>query len=284
MKKLLSLVLVITTLFALTAFSAGAADVDVAGTGGYYVSEKVFEDVADATVIGYLGDLDFDKDITIMDTTKIQRAIAKKTTLSETQTLLADTDRDGVITVMDATDTQRYIAKLSGTSNVAHTLYYIFTNSDKEVYQQIVAFLKKYANYTPSMQRYKYEFYNTDGSGYTMINYFEGDGIMKISNVESFNAGDSEGTMDFTLRSNENYCEFRASLFTGGLADYDTEGVIEYIKEDDEIMLAHGLYYTQTELSQEHADLLIVEQLDMMISSIERFMGSELTGDVYELF
>lgn len=287
MKKLFSIILAIITLFSVTTFTTGAANVEVADTGEYYISEKPFEEVAEVDglkVIGYLGDLDADKEITIMDATVIQLAIAKKTTLSDTQTLLADTDRDGGISVMDATDIQRYIAKLSDTLKVAHTLSHKFTNSDKEAYKNIVTFLKKYANYSPSMQRYRYEFYNTDGSGYTMLTYYEGDGHMKISNVETFNGGDSDATLDFTLNSNENHCEFRATLYSFSVADYNTDGVIEYNKADDEIILNHNLYYTETELSQEHANFLIVEQIEMMVSSIEKFMGVELKGDVYELF
>ena len=107
---------------------------------------------------------------------------------------------------------------------------------------------------------------------------------MKISNLESFNGGDSEGTLDFTLNSNGNNCKFRATLFSGMQAEYDTEGVIEYSKADDKIKLTHNAYYTQTELSQEHANFLIDEQIEMMMSSIEKFMGVELKSDLYELF
>lgn len=287
MKKILALVLALCTLSAVTVFSTGAAEVDVTNTGEYYVSEKPFEDIAQVDgikVIGHLGDLDSDEKITIMDATIIQLAIAKKTTLNDTQTLLADTDRDGGLSVMDATDVQRYIAKIGNDLKVAHTLYHRFTNSDKEVFQQIVSFLKKHAAYSSSIQRYRYEFYNTDGSGYTMITYYEADGLMKISNLESFNAGDSEGTLDFDISSNSDYCEFRASLFSFRQVDYSTDGLIEYNADSKKLNLTHNEYYTETELSKENANILIVEQIDMMVSSIEKFMGGELTGDVYTLF
>ena len=59
-----------------------------------------------------LGDVDDDKKITIMDTTMVQRAIAKQITLTEEQQKCADTDKDGKISVMDATAIQRFIAKI----------------------------------------------------------------------------------------------------------------------------------------------------------------------------
>lgn len=80
MKKLLALVLVLTTLFAVTVITTNAAKVDSAQTSAtYYVSSKPFEKItsANANVIGYLGDLDGDKELSIMDATKIQLAIAK---------------------------------------------------------------------------------------------------------------------------------------------------------------------------------------------------------------
>ena len=59
-----------------------------------------------------LGDVDDDKKITIMDTTMVQRAIAKHITLTDIQTKAGDTDKDGKISVMDATAIQRFIAKI----------------------------------------------------------------------------------------------------------------------------------------------------------------------------
>lgn len=74
--------LVRTTLFAVTAITTSAAEVDSAETSAtYYVSTNPFEKItsANANVIGYLGDLDPDNALSIMDATKIQLAIAKKT-------------------------------------------------------------------------------------------------------------------------------------------------------------------------------------------------------------
>ena len=59
-----------------------------------------------------LGDVDGDGEITILDATVIQRHLAKLTTLSETQLLVADTDKDGAVTILDATVIQRFLAKL----------------------------------------------------------------------------------------------------------------------------------------------------------------------------
>lgn len=59
-----------------------------------------------------LGDVDGDGEISILDATVIQRHLAKLTTLSETQLLVADTDKDGAVTILDATVIQRFLAKL----------------------------------------------------------------------------------------------------------------------------------------------------------------------------
>lgn len=287
MKKLISIMLVIATVFTLTVISAGAVDVDVADTNAYYISEKPFEDI-DAVdginVIGHLGDLDFDKKVTVLDATKIQLANVKKTTLNSTQTLLADIDRDGFVSVMDATDIQRYNAKLGDTLNVAHTLYHRYTNSDKDVYQQIITFLKKYAKYTEGMGRYRYEFYNTDGSGYTMITYYESVGTMKISSVHTFENGASEGTLDIDISSDLDYCDFRTTRFEGSKALYDTNGEVKYSKEAEEkVKFEHEAFYTECNLASDDADILINEHMDIVMSSIVKFMGSHLDGDIYEL-
>ena len=66
MKKLLSIILALVTLLSVTTVMAGATEADLAQTcATYYVSSTPFEDVANANIIGYLGDLNGDKDISI---------------------------------------------------------------------------------------------------------------------------------------------------------------------------------------------------------------------------
>ncbi len=66
---------------------------------------------------GILGDVDSDKEVTVVDATYIQRHVADlpNHTFNE---LAADTDRDGNITILDATYVQRHIADLSAPAGI----------------------------------------------------------------------------------------------------------------------------------------------------------------------
>ncbi|MBQ8057429.1 MAG: dockerin type I repeat-containing protein [Ruminococcus sp.] len=59
-----------------------------------------------------LGDVDGDKDISVMDATLIQLAISRQVTLTDVQINAADTDQDGDMNIMDATAIQLYVAKI----------------------------------------------------------------------------------------------------------------------------------------------------------------------------
>ncbi len=67
------------------------------------------------SLIGYvpvLGDVNGDGEISVLDATIIQRAVAKLVTLTEAEAACADVDGDGEIAVIDATIIQRFVAKL----------------------------------------------------------------------------------------------------------------------------------------------------------------------------
>ncbi len=57
-----------------------------------------------------LGDVNLDGEINIMDSTELQRYLAKLTTFNSIQMLAADTDKDRVISISDATRIQLYLA------------------------------------------------------------------------------------------------------------------------------------------------------------------------------
>ena len=59
-----------------------------------------------------LGDTDGDGEVTILDTTAIQRHLASLTTESYNETA-ADADKDGVVTILDVTAIQRHLAGIS---------------------------------------------------------------------------------------------------------------------------------------------------------------------------
>ena len=58
-----------------------------------------------------LGDVDGDKEVSVMDATKIQQYKAQKIDLDSNQIKAADTDKDLEISVMDATRIQLFVAK-----------------------------------------------------------------------------------------------------------------------------------------------------------------------------
>ena len=59
---------------------------------------------------GFIGDVDLDGTVTILDATAIQRYLANLEELSAEQLKMADTDGDGDVTIIDATYIQRYLA------------------------------------------------------------------------------------------------------------------------------------------------------------------------------
>lgn len=59
-----------------------------------------------------LGDADGDGEVTIMDATEVQLAVAKVIALSEDRNRCADADRDGETTIMDATQIQKFVARV----------------------------------------------------------------------------------------------------------------------------------------------------------------------------
>ncbi len=58
--------------------------------------------------VGYIGDVDKDGEISVIDATKIQRHIAKLNFLSIEK--IADVDNDGITDIVDATLLQQYVA------------------------------------------------------------------------------------------------------------------------------------------------------------------------------
>ncbi|MBR2715481.1 MAG: hypothetical protein IKB73_04665 [Ruminococcus sp.] len=60
-----------------------------------------------------VGDVDLDGQISVLDATCLQMAIAEKITLTKEQEALADVDMDGIISIMDATTIQQIVAGLS---------------------------------------------------------------------------------------------------------------------------------------------------------------------------
>ena len=195
MKKLLSLVLALITLLSVATVMAGAADADLAETSAtYYVSSKPFENVANANIIGYLGDLDADKEISILDATQVQLSLASLVNLDSTQKLLADTDQDGGTSIMDTTAIQCYIARIATDAKVACTLYTKNATPpvSGDIFDQIVSFVTSHSVYDA-----KYEWYSYDidiSNGYLSILYFPDDDEIAIASSNLYFTINNDGS------------------------------------------------------------------------------------------
>ena len=99
MKRILSLILALITVMSVATVMTSAATADVAQSNAinYEISNTPFEEVAGAKIIGYLGDVDMNKNISILDATQVQLTLASIIALDSTARLLADTDIDGSV-------------------------------------------------------------------------------------------------------------------------------------------------------------------------------------------
>lgn len=70
----------------------------------------------------YRGDADLDGKVSILDATRIQRALASLTKLNADATLCADADKDNKVTILDATAIQRYLASLGNPHNIGEVI------------------------------------------------------------------------------------------------------------------------------------------------------------------
>ncbi len=59
-----------------------------------------------------LGDVDGDKEVSIMDATEVQLVVAQIVILDDVKKLAADADRDGEISIMDSTQIQLFVAQV----------------------------------------------------------------------------------------------------------------------------------------------------------------------------
>lgn len=78
-------------------------------------------DLGFCTAQRFLGDADGDREVTILDATKIQRGIAGLDSKNEIVATGADADGDGEMTVLDATRIQRYKAELCNLDGTVYT-------------------------------------------------------------------------------------------------------------------------------------------------------------------
>lgn len=172
MKKLLSITLALTILLSLGSFCTQGATTDTAQTGGasYFVADKFDKNDSTKQALGYIGDADGDKKITVMDVTAIQRYISKSINLNPAKTLLSNVNRDDKIDITDATEIQRYISQIIVNTNVSKYLYKNLVHSPQELemFDEIVSIIKQEGKSTTSSSGQTS--YYIKGNGTTLAN------------------------------------------------------------------------------------------------------------------
>ncbi len=154
MKKLFSIALVFSMLLSFAGINVQGATTDTAQSDEqlYFVSDKIDKNDYTQQALGYIGDADNDKKITIMDVSTIQRYLVKLTQLNVTRELFSNVDRNEKIDITDATEIQRYIAQLTKNSNVGKYLCKMLAHSQKELemFDEIADVIKEQGKSTTS--------------------------------------------------------------------------------------------------------------------------------------
>lgn len=122
-KQTLAVMLIAAMITAMFSIGAGAADQTV-------FSDNLPDDTDGSAL---LGDVDGDGEVTIMDATYIQRALADIPIPFELDERVADTDGDNEVTILDATDIQRWLAGLESSPNIGMPI------DEPEVYDPKIA-------------------------------------------------------------------------------------------------------------------------------------------------
>lgn len=120
MKKLISFVLTIVILVSTVALTATATEIEYDMYLGLPY-EKITP--MKGKMYGFMGDVDFDNEVSVIDATAIQHYVAQLSQLSGDALLLADVDEDSEVSVIDATEIQLWIAKLTDNEVISRTLY-----------------------------------------------------------------------------------------------------------------------------------------------------------------
>ncbi|MBE6737956.1 MAG: hypothetical protein E7566_04820 [Ruminococcaceae bacterium] len=123
MKKIISVLMVITMVLSLGVFSASAEEET---SVNYWIAETpdIDPDELPGTVFGYLGDADRNTFVNVKDATAIQKHVAGIITLDDSALDLSDVDFSENINVKDATAIQKWVAGLLfDNSFISHALY-----------------------------------------------------------------------------------------------------------------------------------------------------------------
>lgn len=323
MKKLLSVILILTMLVSISAFSTGAKSVDLAdinaivdntindiladieldwnskneivptGTRTFDISEKAqipYTDV-DGYPYGYIGDVNADADVTIFDATEIQCYIAELTSFVATQKLLADVDLNGNITIMDVTEIQFYIAELSSSDSIFHILYSPYDNFDPlvDTFDDIANYLKAIGAYDEVYDAY-YTSQLVEEQGIQLqcfLEYYaEYDVIIVTTSV--YNT-EMDMYIDISMQINRGDMEFSyySSCYDLNATYYYIEGYGNVTGVTSNQELIFDLYYTDFEYDESFDPDEILNTLPQMcfvdLASGNLLIQNDVVGSILDL-
>ena len=285
MKRFISLILTLTIILSVATVVTGAATTNVAETSAtYYVSNEPYENVANANIIGYIGDVDVDKSISIMDATQVQLTLASIIALDSTAKLLADANRDGDISIMDATDIQCFIAQIDTGAKVAHTLYEKKATTDTTVYEQIVDFMKKNASYSSQLGMYRLRKDTSNSPNYMTICYYESNGTITIT-YHTGESSDIENEITITVTPDDKNATYNASTVMQGSKYFSAFGEIVLIDADKKkVDFTEILFSSDMNITFNSAKTSINSQLSFAFMYLKGVMQDNLNGNLYTLF
>lgn len=266
MKKLLSIILIITTILSLmmiTTISGSAKNIDLIGVSANFdttleqlldeieiaphnkddvasvgvrtfsvsAEEKIPYSDVDGYPYGYIGDVDGDDDVTIYDTSAIQLYIAQTTDFIAIQKILADVDYDGEISIIDATQIQRYLAHFQETGDIFHVIYSSYEDFDPmlDTYDEIVQHIVDNGEYDSDNNCYYFEAVLTEGADeiYMYIGYDPIYGDITIYTITYASEVDSYLEFSITLEKGSTEFSFYSSLCSELYSYYQAWGVGE---------------------------------------------------------
>ena len=286
MKNFISLILALITLLSVATVMAGATEADLAQTcATYYVSNTPFEDFANANIIGYLGDLDGSKSISILDATQVQLSLASIIALGNNAKLLADVDRSGDVSILDATDIQCHLAQLETNAKVAHTLYTMKAFSTDSVAKQLSKFLEANGEFSTLSNTYSYYFKAEDGSHTTYFTYDPKKNIVGFLFTGKSKGGRPAVTLQVTASlSGEPHTMW--VTFVKDKQSVSVDGTITQINENDtKVKLIAETYETTSSLTfAKDVEPVLQGDIATALADMQLLMGDSLIGNPYSLF
>ncbi len=308
MKKLLSLLLALVLIMSLCAVSVSAREADISALKGenpdiaptstqeYFYSHEPYADITPTNgwVIGYIGDVDMDDDITVLDATSIQKHSAEIIELSEDSLDLADVDFDWEATVLDAAEIQKWVANMSDNEYITHTLY--IDDTLYVTHDAIADFMMDYGDFVEdeddsNFDYYTYYFYdeendfefeiqyfiNMDNIDFVVASYDTELGIEYFTRMETF-----RGTPVFSFYSDATAYDSDSN----SLCCYSCGGSAELIDMDDGYVydINCDSFYSDLDVTFADVEDVVTYSFSLSIDTADYILWDYISGFVTDIF